>query len=284
MKTSFPFLEIPASLRLSAASVALFGCMSLSANAALIAYYDFDGNANDSAAANVAPDLALAGNVTYTSPGFDGSPQKLTLDGNNDWATNSGTNFTQNSPGITLTTWFRTPTTLNPGTQTIMHLQVAGGAVQQGAADMKIVDGNFAGGGRSSSSTTSYDLGYQAATGTAVSANTLYFGAVVLDYPNDDIILYLYNTATDTWTGGSNLSASWANNSLAGGNAAFRVGASNNGLEDFNGAIDEVRIYNEALSQEQIFAAVPEPSFISLLIVGGVAVVIFSRRRAKGIC
>lgn len=71
--------------------------------------------------------------------------------------------------------------------------------------------------------------------------------------------------------------------------AAFRVGhrgATGTSVGAWNGALDDVRIYNETLSQSQVQALiVPEPSGVTLLILGVVGLVLGGRRlRSRFTC
>lgn len=283
MKTQCTPLYISRNVRRFAGLLTVMVSVSLQANAALVASYEFEGNGNDSAPAGGTQNLSSMGDgVTFTAPGYAGTPQKLTLAGTDDYLINA-TNFTANAPAITLAAWFSTTST---GAQSILFSQIVGSAFpQQSAATIEIdPTGNLVGGGRSVNTDN-----FQLVTGSqfAININTLYFGAVVLDYNNDSISLYLYNSALDTWTQSTGAATFARSSSNSTGNSNFYVGVRGDLLQDFSGSIDEAKVYNEALTQSQVqsLAAVPEPATVVLLLFGGLGCFcLIHRRSTTSVC
>ena len=123
-------------------------------------------------------------------------------------------------------------------------------------------------------------------TGFTLTAGSNYYVAASVRFTGTTIETTFY--LQDLTAGGNLLSTTVSSTaaSLLGGlydsNANFAIGASyNNGAASrhFDGTIDEVRLSNTALSPGELLA-IPEPSAISLLGMGGLAVA-FRRRRGK---
>lgn len=229
--------------------LAILTFISFSAHAELVGFYEMEGNGNDSAPSGGAQNLTISGDAaTFDTPGHGGTQHKITLGGSDDYGINT-TNFTANAPGITLTGWFSTTST---GPQSIAFLRIAGANFpHQSAATVEInASGNLVGGGRSIPGDA-----FQYVTGPTIAPNTLYFCAVALNYADDSISLHLYNNETDTWSITSG-TVSFNDASLIGNNALF-VGIRGDLTQDFVGSIDELRVYDESLSEQQLLALMP---------------------------
>lgn len=90
-------------------------------------------------------------------------------------------------------------------------------------------------------------------------------------YDNGDMKLYLNGQLADTGTFTDDTGTTTPDGDLCIGARAY------DGIRDgyFNGSIDDVRIYNNALSQAEVAALVPEPATLILLGLGAA----FLRRR-----
>ena len=90
-----------------------------------------------------------------------------------------------------------------------------------------------------------------------------------------DMSQTIYVDGVEVATGGAGAAGGYSNNLTE----VLLVGTSRNG-GSFNGAIDDVRIYDNVISQGEInaWAGIPEPSGIALLGLAG-ATLIFRRRR-----
>lgn len=58
------------------------------------------------------------------------------------------------------------------------------------------------------------------------------------------------------------------------------VGSQSEGLNQFGGILDEVSIYDHALSGTALAAMIPEPTTLGLVVLGGIAALMRRRRRA----
>ena len=113
---------------------------------------------------------------------------------------------------------------------------------------------------------------------TAPTLNTWYHYAVTFNSTDGSTIMYRdgVQVATDTLENFDGFDSSGLAAVL--GYDDDPLTASDNG---FNGLLDDVRIYDEALSQSEIQAlTIPEPSALALLLLGGVAAL--GRRRVRG--
>jgi hypothetical protein len=234
------------------------------AQGALLAHYSFEGNAADQAVGDGAQNLTLAGDAALTSPGIKGAA-KLSLDGSGDYASSPspGTNAFTSGNGITLTAWFTTTAVASNTQQVLIHLPIAGGTLAQAAAGMEIMAGKLQVGGRSISSEgfKSNDATLPSNTLT-LAGNTTYFAAAAIDYANDMITAYLYDGAI--WKSQA-VSVTFAN-STGSGNQGLNIGRRADGQRPFNGAIDDVMIFNTTLSQAEVQAiAIPEPGSAVLI-------------------
>jgi hypothetical protein len=262
-------------VRLLALLVSAGAVVAEESNATLVASYSFDnGSLSDGATADGAQNLTLFGDAVVTSPGIVGSG-KLSLDGSGDYATSPspGTNvFTSGAAGVTLTTWFRTATIASNTQQVLVQLPIAGGTLAQSGAGLDISSGKLQAGGRSVSSE-----GFQFNDATLPSntlnlvSNTTYFAAAVIDYANDRVSAYLYDGAT--WKS-QTVNVNFTN-SVGTNNQLLSIGRRADGQRPFNGAIDNVQIFNEALSESAVkLLIVPEPSSLVMvaMLIGGMCV------------
>jgi hypothetical protein len=250
-----------------------------SLEAALVASYSFEnGSTADGATADGSQNLTLFGNANVSSPGIFGNG-KLSLDGSGDYANSPspGTNGFTNSAAVTLATWFTTTAITGTTQQVLIHIPIQGGTAAQAAAGLEIMAGKLQVGGRSVNTDPfrSNDATLPANTLT-INSNTTYFAAAVIDYANDQVTAYLYDGAV--WKIQS-VSAAFTN--LGGsGNQGFNLGRRADGQRFFNGSIDDVKIFNEALSEAAVKAlTVPEPS--TLLILAVMVTGLSGRRRSS---
>lgn len=121
-------------------------------------------------------------------------------------------------------------------------------------------------------------------TGGTVPSNTAWhFYAVRYDMSAGSLHLFVDGVKTTLAASGVPALTTDTNDPLRFGNAAFSDFPPNGafGYQGHNGAIDEARIYNEALSDAQIFAlqVVPEPSSIVLAMFSVMGVIRLARRR-----
>ena len=99
--------------------------------------------------------------------------------------------------------------------------------------------------------------------------------------------LFVDGTKTTLAASGVPALTSDGNDPLRFGNAAFSDFPPNGafGYQGFNGAIDDARVYNQTLTDSQIFAletsSVPEPASLAFAGLGLAVLVWFARRRNK---
>ena len=242
--------------------------------ATLVASYSFEYGTTDGATADGSQNLTLFGDAAVTSPGIAGNG-KLSLDGSGDYATSPtpGTNvFTSGAAGVTLSTWFRTATIASNTQQVLIQMPIAGGTLAQSGAGLDISSGKLQAGGRSvSSEGFQFNDATLPANTLNLASNTTYFAAGVIDYANDKVTAYLYDGTT--WKS-QTVNVAFTN-SVGSNNQLLSIGRRADNQRPFNGAIDEVKIFNTALSESEVMGLiVPEPTSLAILamLVGGVCV------------
>ena len=208
----------------------------------LVAYYPFNGNANDESGngnhgtvygATLTTDRNGNANSAYS---FDGVDDYVDC-GNDASLSNSGNGFTD----LTITFWFNTPIT--ESTETVDYL-LSKEAVGANAGDASFVFDH-------DTVRNSY-IAFIDAHGTNkagfpisdISVNTWHHISFVLN--NSDGTIYLDGVAKETDAGYP--SDIWGNSN------PVVIASSAVGSGNFNGIIDNVRIYNRALSEAEIQA------------------------------
>ncbi len=238
----------------------IFCCFStvsvLPCSAALVAFYDFDGDANDRSGNAVNP--TTLNNITQVT-GYQGQAYEF----------NGASSYIQiplniNSsiyPSLTMGAWVKSDVA-SSGKQVISQ--------DNGGFDRTIGIDSRGGG-----------LGWSAFTGTGnvvgfkpVSIGTWTFVAVTYDQANLTATLYVNG---DTYTEAANLGS---------GNTFTRIGSNPGFGEYFDGVIDNVFFFNESLSAARIneihlngASAIPEPS---ITLLGCVSLAFCARRRRRG--
>lgn len=250
------------------------------ANAELVAYYPFDGSANEQTGNNI--DLQLVGDATYGASMLPGFGQALSLDGDGDGAI--GANFVKiTGNDMTGMAWVYA-TDLSAEWNSIIKNwgQTTGGQFHFGlgsqAADTLQ---NFVGSGAS------------VAAATPLVAGQWYHTTFVADSVALEQRLYLNGELV--------ASAAYAGTLVPGAATGLGIGhkpddtgaaLATNGPGPWNGLIDDVALFDEALSQSDIQGvyrrgvagipigtAIPEPSTAGLLILGMAGGLTLLRRR-----
>lgn len=234
-------------------------------HAALIAQYGFDSASpfrNDANPGTL--DGTVAGNATQgasLSPGLGAN--SLLVDGVGDGIRlPAGSNILNGATTATISTFFSAAEL--PGANGVRNLVWIGrnGADAEVRFALQVVDlnkirviGRAIDGGSSGVATFNANL----------SLDTLYHVAATVNYATGSVDFYLNGTLFGSQTGIANLTA--PGGALPNTNSNRTTIGSNGGVsgESFNGRIDDVRIYNEALDAATIAAiaaagGVPEPS------------------------
>lgn len=205
------------------------------------------GSVEDSSSNNNT--ASLAGNASYSStvPTLSGESNSysISLDGSGDYL-NPGNNLNvvQNVPGITMSAWIRKNTisgqdqiigysTNNSTGNSRVFMQTNGGTLECAA--------------RSADSDTLQTV----STGTLVTTATWYHMTCVVDYYNDKITIYLNGVAqaTDgTVSFTQNTSENLSSQTSSIGIDEDKIGG------DYDGLIDELRVYGRALSTSEVVA------------------------------
>lgn len=256
----------------------LLSCiMAANVSAALVAYYPFEGSGNDATGLNT--NLSLVGNAAYAGSVNAGLGQALSLDGDGDGAI--GTNFvkitTNNMTGVA---WAN-----------------AAGLDQEWNSIVKnwgtTVGGQFHFGLGTQLANTLQSIASGPSNVTAPTAfptNEWVHVAFVIDSVAHEHRIYMNGQVVATAAFASGVLGTGTATGLGVGYKPDDTGSglSTNGPGPWNGRLDEVGLYNEALSTAQIQTiyqnglsgiplAVPEPA--SLLSVLTLAITIALQRR-----
>lgn len=231
------------------------------ANASLVTHYEFEGNADDSAGS---ADGTLMDDATYgVGPTYGGKNfgQALSLDGDGDYM-DCGATFASVTASTTktITAWAKSDTADYSG---------------QAAGNGRIItlhrESGYSGFSMLANGSPSTWQGLYAIAGNlynyidsglSVTANEWAHIALVQDGAGVYIYIngVLANSSTDAAAPTMRRLVNADIGSYWGGYSSF-----------FDGFIDDVRIYDHALSQSEIQAVIPEPATLLLLGLGGLA-------------
>lgn len=223
-------------------------CAAAMSNADLVAWYQFNGNANDSAGSNHGTFMGNAAIVTDPVRG-----QVVSFDGNGDYI-NCGNSPSLNSSDFSVALWFKSDswTTIHDGYNGIISKR----------------DDFF--------TSLDWEIYYD---GNHNEIRTMTNNSYALfQYDNINPSLNSWHHLVFTKSGttaqiyiDSTLKSTDLTNAIVTTNAALRIGTigldrTNHG---FDGYLDDVMIYNHALTQQEINQIIPEPATICLLGLAG---------------
>jgi len=237
--------------------VILLGLKAL-AEATLIAYYPFEGNANDMSGNGYNGTVYGASLTT----GYYG--QAYHFDGSNDYISAAVDINPNNYSQLTMGAWVKADSGIG-ASAIISH--------DKGGFDRTIGIKEWNNGGLS---WQAFSGSGQFLTGSSVTTDWTFI-AVVYDQDKSSVMLYVDG---NTWT---------ETGSLGSGYDYINIGRNPKFGGYFKGIIDDVFIYNEALTKEQLddiyqngIAPVPEPNTLLLLSSAGVMAFGLLRKRFKG--
>ena len=253
--------------------VAAMGTLA-SAHGALVGHWEFD-NSGDVGQATVSSSLETVGDAAYSASGKFGGA--LTLDGTSDYLRVDGSHtlasgMPTGDASYTVAAFIQTTTNAKRG--------IVGWGNYGSGGQVNAFRTTTAGEFGSTGGILNYSWGGgvdygEAAGGTA--PGTIYDGQwhhVAVTYDSASSTKRLYFDGAEIGSG------KVLSGDLNVGAANFRIGSTNSG-EFFNGLLDDVRVYDAALSQSEIndlATAVPEPSTTALLGLGGLALILRRRK------
>jgi hypothetical protein len=205
---------------------------------AQVAAYSFDaGSGTTVADASGKGHTGTISGPTWSSAGRFGGA--LSFDGVNDWVTIADQNDLDLTNGMTLEAWVR-PTTVSGAWRTVIFKEVSG----------SVVYSLYAHNGSSAPASEIVTGGsFRNAAGTSTLAlNT--WTHLAATYNGAQLLLYVNGTLVRTVAVTGNMAAS---------TGVLRLGGNNIWSEWFAGLIDEVRIYNRALSAAEVQADMNAP-------------------------
>jgi len=232
----------------------LLGLATGAARADMMAWYQFEGNANDSAGGNHG---SLMGDAAF-APGLTPLGQALSLDGDGDYVS-LPTPFVSvtGSPTKSIMAWVKPDSAYNYGRVLTLYRR------PDGSSAFAILDTNSnpsEWGGLYMTGPSTYAW---INSGVFLAANDWTHLALVQD--NNNIFVYVNGALVKS---AGNAGVPYISNPLNAVIGAYLSPSINGGY--FDGLIDDVRIYDNALSQNDIRAVMPEPAALLLFGLGAV--------------
>ncbi len=205
------------------------------------------GSVDDSSTNNFIASLGGGASYSATVPTLSGESNaySISLDGAGDYL-NPGNNLNavQNAPGITMSAWIRKNT--NSAQDQIIGFST-NGSNSNSRVFMQTNASTLECAARSADS----DALQTVATGSVISTGTWYHVTCVVDYVNDTIGIYLNGVAQAT-DGPVTFSQNTTDNTTS---QTSSIGIDEDKIGgDFDGLLDEVRVYNRALSYPEVLA------------------------------
>ena len=240
--------------------------VTTSARADLIAHWEFD-NAANVGEATLSDDLTVVGDASYSVAGKLGGA--LALDGTGDYLHLDGdalpTDIPTGNSSYSVAAWILTT------------VQKSNGIVGWGISSDGQFNGSRTGATNGVNNVQNYSWGSTAGydivrTGVDYADGQWHHFAATYNATTDEKKLY--------WDGAQLGAAQTMPAALNVGAEIFRLGTihHNFGDEDFNGLLDDMRIYNHALTGDEVADLVPEPSTWTLLGVGLAGLLAWWRR------
>ncbi len=235
----------------------------------LVAYYPFDGNADDLSGYG---NNGIVSGAQLTEDRFGQANQAYVFDGIDDVITAAHSASLDITGPISLSCWTR-----SDGTYLHSHIVSKQATyVPEVGYSLAIHDSEgFARGELSYATDYGHDAGH---VGTSNSIIDGQWHLLTMTYDGAEMRMYFDGQLQD-----SLLYSIGCDSNTAPLQIGYHYYPYNDGAEGlhnwaFDGAIDDVRIYNRALSQAEVASLVPEPGTMSLLALGGLALL---KRRNK---
>lgn len=184
--------------------------------------------------------------------------------------------------GATVATWMSIDTLSGGADEHIVHLSV-GSDTGTNAGHTRLllrVQDNLRleAGGRSTDTEAFQGVTSPNFSTLGIGTNQWFHVAAVIDFSSDSIFIFVNGQPVAT-TGTVNFAGTTTANTVS-MRSSIGSGFSSTGSPSgfFDGKLDDVRIYNTALSASEVAALVPEPSTAGLLLLGGLAFGAIRRR------
>lgn len=241
-------------------------------NRGLVAYYPFDGNANDASGNGMDGSLS---NASFTAGRFGSG---LSLSGAADsYCEVADNGLLSPSQAVTISLWMNASSFTNSFSGLIY--KSASTPTSAGFSDRSYTLWLRSDGGIHFTSTPA-GSGSQVVDNSPANGTQLdqFFNVIgIVDTASHLMSIYINGDLAD--------STSYAGDDIKTGNFPLRIGAPFFTVGDqgaFNGVLDDVRIYNRALSQQEVSSlatSAPEPSSMLLLSTGAIAMMIARKRQ-----
>ena len=262
-------------LPLAAVGASLLLAIPEQSHAGLVGHWEFD-NSGDVGQATVSSSLEAVGDAAYSASGKVGGA--LALDGAGDYLRVDASHtlpsgLPTGDSSYTVAAFIQTTQT---GRQSIVTWGNNANAQTNSLRTTTVGEAGI--GNNGTPGVLNYNWGgaangdYGQGSGTNLYDGTWYHVAATYDSATSTKRLYLDGVELGTGLVVTN------NLNVQGSN--FRIGNAIFDSELFNGLIDDVRVYDNALSQSEIsaLASIPEPSAVALLGLGGLALLIRRRK------